>query len=84
MPYVTPRLQSVQYTGANGAAITAIVASFGGYWTPDPSYVDGLRWTGSEDDNLTLPTGGYLVYNTNGVNDALTQEAYEAQYHEIT
>lgn len=84
MPYVTPRLQAEQYTGANGTAITAIVASFGSYWAPDPSYVGGLRWTGVEGDNLTLPVGGYLIYNVNGVNDALSQEEYEAQYHEIT
>lgn len=84
MPYVTPRLQAEQYTGANEAAIAAIIASFGSYWTPDPSYIGGLRWTGAENDNLTLPIGGYLVYNANGVNDALTQEAYEAYYHEIT
>lgn len=84
MPYVTPRLESIQYTGSNGTAVSALVASFGNYWTPDPSYVGGLRWTGAEDDNLTLPTGGYLVYNANGVNDAMTQESYEAYYHEIT
>lgn len=84
MPYVVTRLQSIQYTGQNMEAVQQVV-HHSDYWQSAQFTVtqDYIRWQANEDDRLTVPVGGYLVYNQEtGFYKGLIQADYEAQYRE--
>lgn len=86
MPYVVQKLESIQYTGSNMEAIQAVVNN-ADYWQSSTFSVNTSRvkWTGAEGDSLTIPVGGYLVYNVDGGSMfGMSQADYESQYHEIS
>lgn len=82
MAYVVPRLESIQYNGSNGAALSQMVVA-SGYWTLNQGYVGGIRWIGAEGDRITIPDGGYLVHDGQGSFWGMSADDYQARYHEI-
>jgi len=82
MPYVVPKVQSLQYTGQNDAAVKQIVSNYD-YWTLNPSFAgSGIQWNGADGDRLTLAPGDYLIYEAYAVR-RMSQSDYEARYREI-
>lgn len=85
MPYVVPILESVQYTGSNMEAIQQIVNN-SGYWQVAAFTVntERIRWTAVEGDKITVPVGGYLVYNIwSNTYFGMSSDDYQSRYHEI-
>jgi hypothetical protein len=43
-----------------------------------------VRWQAGEEDRITIPVGGYLVYNIEtGMFKGMSQADYEAAYREV-
>lgn len=82
MPYVVPKVESLQFTGQNDAAVRQIVGNYD-YWTENPGFTgSGIQWNGADGDRLTLNPGDYLVYDANYIK-RMSQSDYEARYREI-
>jgi hypothetical protein len=82
VPYVVPKVQSLQYTGQNDDAVRQIVGDYD-YWTENQSYTgSGVQWNGADGNRLTLTPGDYLIYDFNQVK-RMSQSDYEARYREI-
>jgi hypothetical protein len=84
MPYVVPRLESVEYTGSNVEGLQQVIDQVD-YWQAATRSVtvDRVRWTGAEGDKITVPLNGYLVYNTDaGVLKGMSSDDYQIQYRE--
>lgn len=84
MPYVVPRLESLQYTGSNVEGLQQIIDQVD-YWQAATRSVtvDRVRWTGAEGDKITVPTLGWLVYNTDAsILKGMPDDEYQVQYRE--
>lgn len=89
MAYVTPRLQSIVFTGSNNAAVEAVIT--------DPQYSvvqsDGVRvrWQASGEESLyvAVNTDEWLLYQDCGTGGTIPVRSindadYQAQYLEIS
>ena len=82
MPYVVPKVQSLQYTGSNDDSVRQVVADYD-YWSENQSFTgSGIQYNGQDGDRLTLAPGDYLVYDWVSVK-RMSQSDYERRYHEI-
>ena len=85
MPYVVPRLESVQYTGSNMEGLQQIIDQ-SDYWQSATRTVttEYVRWTGAEGDKITVPTNGYLIYSANSSTlKGVSQDDYQTMYREV-